>query len=123
VAFQQSGGAISRVASNATALSQRDARGNMLAIVGWPHDGPDPAAHTSYIREFWTALEPFTYGFYVNDFENDMTAAQLHANYRQNFDRLVQVKNRYDPQNLFRLNANIRPTVGAAGARPGGGQD
>jgi FAD/FMN-containing dehydrogenase len=118
VAFQQSGGAISRVSPGATALSQRDARGNMLAFVGWPNDGSDPSEHVAYIREFWTALEPFTYGFYVNDLETEMTAAQVQANYRGNFERLVQVKNRYDPQNLFRLNANIQPTVGAT-PRPG----
>ena len=111
--FQQAGGAISRVAANATALSQRDATGNMLALVGWPHNGSDPSEHIAWIRQYWAALEPFTYGFYVNDL-SDRTAAQIQANYQQNFDRLVQVKNRYDPQNLFRLNANVRPTVGAA---------
>lgn len=41
----------------------------------------------------------------------DMTAATIRENYRQNHDRLVQVKNRYDPTNLFRLNANIAPSV------------
>jgi FAD/FMN-containing dehydrogenase len=40
-----------------------------------------------------------------------MTAATIRENYRQNHDRLVQVKNRYDPTNLFRLNANIAPSV------------
>jgi hypothetical protein len=112
---QPAGGAISRVSSSATALSQRDAQANMLAVVGWPHGGPDPAEHIAWIRQFWTKLEPFTYGFYVNDFEGDMSAAQVQANYRQNHDRLVRVKNRYDPRNLFRLNANIPPTMGAVG--------
>jgi FAD/FMN-containing dehydrogenase len=117
--FQQSGGAIGRVPPNATAFSQRDAQANMLAFVGWPHAGPDPAEHIAWIRSYWTALEPFTHGFYVNDLETDMSAAQVQANYRENHERLVQVKNRYDPRNLFRLNANIQPTAGAVGARPG----
>jgi FAD/FMN-containing dehydrogenase len=40
-----------------------------------------------------------------------MTARRVQENYRQNHDRLVQVKNHYDPKNLFRLNANVAPTV------------
>jgi hypothetical protein len=40
-----------------------------------------------------------------------MTAAVIQANYRENHDRLVTVKNRYDPRNLFRLNANVKPTM------------
>jgi FAD/FMN-containing dehydrogenase len=47
----------------------------------------------------------------VNDVEAEMTAATVRENYRQNHDRLVAVKNTYDPKNLFRLNANVQPTV------------
>jgi FAD/FMN-containing dehydrogenase len=82
----------------------------MLCFVNWPY-GTDPGAHIAWIRQFWTTVEPFTQGFYVNDLEADMTAATIRENYRQNHERLVAVKNRYDPTNLFRLNANIRPTV------------
>jgi len=110
LAFQLGGGAIGRVAPAATAFSQRDALANMLCFVDWPH-GTDPAGHIAWIRQFWTGLEPFTHGFYVNDVEADMTAAAIRENYRQNHERLVAVKNRYDPRNLFRLNANVRPTV------------
>jgi hypothetical protein len=106
------------VSPTATALAQRDAAADMLCVVGWPHGGPDPAEHIAWIRQFWTRIEPFTYGFYVNDL-GDHTAAQIQANYRQNHDRLVRVKNRYDPGNLFRLNANIQPTVNAVGSARG----
>ncbi len=41
----------------------------------------------------------------------EASAAIVDSNYRENYDRLVKVKNRYDPTNLFRLNANVRPTV------------
>ncbi len=108
--FQQSGGAIGRVAPGATAFAQRDAQANMLASVAWPH-GADPSAHIAWCRQYWTELEPFTYGFYTNDEDNDLTAQQVASNYRTNFERLVAVKNRYDPNNLFRLNANVVPTV------------
>jgi FAD/FMN-containing dehydrogenase len=55
-------------------------------------------------------MEAYTNGFYVNDVANE-TQAQIDANYGANLERLVQVKNTYDPANLFRFNANIRPTV------------
>ena len=82
----------------------------ILASVAWPH-GADPSAHIAWCRQYWTELEPFTYGFYTNDEDNDLTAQQIASNYRTNLERLVAVKNRYDPNNLFRLNANVVPTV------------
>lgn len=106
--FQQSGGAIQRVAPDATAFSQRDVFSNMLMVSGWRF-GEDASAHMQAIREYWAKLEPFTHGFYVNDLEPEHTAATIRENYRQNHDRLVAVKNRYDPTNLFRMNANVRP--------------
>jgi FAD/FMN-containing dehydrogenase len=108
--FQQSGGAIARVAAAATAFPQRETQGNMLCIVGWRH-GDDPAEHIRWIQQYWSTLERFTDGFYVNDLEVGHTDAAVRMNYRQNHERLVAVKNRYDPTNLFRLNANIRPAV------------
>ncbi len=110
LAFQQSGGAIGRVAPGATAFAQRDAFANMLCFVSWP-SGSDPSDHIDWIRQYWTGLEPFTHGFYVNDSEEGMTAATIRENYRRNHERLVAAKNRYDPTNLFRLNANVEPTV------------
>jgi FAD/FMN-containing dehydrogenase len=108
--FQQSGGAIGRVANDATAFSSRDAIANMLAFVGWRH-GEDPSEHIRWVKQYWTGLEKYTQGFYTNDLEVDHPAAKVAANYRGNYDRLVQVKNKYDPSNLFRLNANVQPTV------------
>ena len=61
-------------------------------------------------REKWKALDPYTDGWYTNDVE-DQSANTINRNYQGNYERLVQVKNQYDPTNLFRLNANVRPTV------------
>jgi FAD/FMN-containing dehydrogenase len=108
--FQQGGGAIARVPAEATAFAQRDIFANMLVLNGWRF-GEDATDHIQAAREHWNELERFTYGFYVNDLLPDATAAAIQANYRQNHARLVQVKNQYDPTNLFRMNANIRPTV------------
>ena len=108
--FQLSGGAIARVAPEATAFVQRDAFANLLTAVGWRF-GEDPTEHIATAREYWSKLEPLTHGFYVNDLEPDHSTAAIQANYRQNHARLVAVKNRYDPTNLFRLNANVKPTA------------
>ncbi|MGQ0650547.1 MAG: FAD-binding oxidoreductase [Gemmatimonadaceae bacterium] len=107
--FAPCGGAIARVPANATAFAQRDAQWNMLSAVGWKH-GDDTAAHVQWIKQYWAGLERFTHGFYVNDLELDHSAAAIRNNYRQNHDRLVAVKTKYDPKNLFRLNANVKPT-------------
>lgn len=108
--FQQGGGAIGRVPHDATAFVQRDTLANMLCMCDWEF-GEDPAPHMDWVRNFWTGVEPFTQGFYVNDLESEHTTDDVRANYRQNHARLVSVKNRYDPDNLFRLNANILPSV------------
>jgi FAD/FMN-containing dehydrogenase len=110
VTFVQTAGAIGRVPAAATAFPQRDALADMLCGVTWRF-GDDPTEHVRWIQQFWTTLEPFTHGFYVNDLTPDHTAAAIRANYRQNHERLVAVKNRYDPRNLFRLNANVQPTA------------
>jgi FAD/FMN-containing dehydrogenase len=119
VFFQLSGGAIARVASDATAFPARDAFANLLTASNWRF-GDDPADHMRATREYWASLEPFTHGFYVNDLEPDHSAAVIQANYRSNHARLVQVKNRYDPNNLFRLNANVIPAGPADRSRRGG---
>ena len=110
VIFQQSGGIISRVPAEAAAFSQRDAIANMIAAVNWPADA-DPGQHVAWIRQYWEPLEPYTTGFYVNDAAPDVSRVATVQAYRQNHARLVEVKNRYDPTNLFRLNSNVEPTV------------
>ena len=107
--IQPGGGAIGRVANDATAFPHRDALGNIGVGVDWPA-GDDADVHVAWIREFWTRIEPFTRGFYSNDGAPDMyTESAVARNYRGNLERLVGIKRRYDPDNLFRLNANIQP--------------
>ena len=107
--FQHSGGAIGRVPTNATAFAHRKSQANMFATVEWPlAEAQDE--HVAYIRNWWKNLEPHTDGWYANDVSNE-SAKHIHKNYQGNYERLVQVKNKYDPTNLFRLNANIKPTV------------
>jgi FAD/FMN-containing dehydrogenase len=106
---QQSGGAIGRVATDATAFAHRKSIANMFMIVSWPKDA-DGASHTDYIRKHWAAMEPATDGYYTVDTADESREVR-HANYQGNFPRLLALKRKYDPTNLFRLNANINPAA------------
>jgi len=108
--FVQGLGAIERVPNSATAFSQRDKFANLLGIVGWPYPS-DGSMHANWIRNYWPSVEPYLSGFYTNDLEPDHAVQVINENYGENYDRLVRIKDRYDPTNLFRLNANIEPSV------------
>jgi len=106
--FQHLGGATSRVAPGATAFAHR----NVAVNFGIQYASNDPAQNEvgiAAVREFYNALAPHMAGFYTNLTED--TEKKIWGNYGPNYPRLVELKNQYDPTNLFRLNANIRPTV------------
>ena len=100
------GGAIGRVGNTETAFSHRDANYGLLSFVSWK-TGEDGEEHEKYIKSHWSNVEPFTSGFYVND-QFDQPQEMVSSTYRENFPRLLKIKQHYDPTNLFRLNANIR---------------
>jgi FAD/FMN-containing dehydrogenase len=106
IGFGHSGGAIGRVANSETAFAHRDANYNLLSFVSWK-TGADSEEHEKYIKSHWSNVEPYTSGFYVND-HFDQSQEMVNATYRENFPRLLKIKQRYDPTNLFKLNANIR---------------
>jgi len=106
--FQHLGGATSRISPDSTAYVHRDAAFNF----GISYSSNDPAQNESGIaavREYYAAMEPHMTGFYTNLNEDD--ERKTWGNYGANYPRLVELKNKYDPTNLFRLNANIRPSV------------
>ncbi len=107
VALDHAGGAYSRVPVEATAFPNRGALYWVGLLSGWK----DPAtsdARIARVRAGWKRIEPLTEGFYSNlDLERGLD--QNRANYGANFDRLVALKTKYDPMNLFRLNANVPP--------------
>ncbi len=109
IGLGQLGGAISRVKPDATAYWNRLAQFEMLLNGAWT----DRAQDEEYVavgRRIWQSLQPYTQGYYVNT-EPSADEKRLRATYGDNYPRLVQLKNRYDPMNLFRLNANIKPTA------------
>jgi len=107
---QHCGGAGGRVADDATAFAHRYAIANFMTVVAWPVGDKDSTPHIEAARTYWKGIEPFTRGFYVNDMAREVTAKDINENYRGNYPRLVALKTKYDPTNLFRLNANVTPT-------------
>ena len=111
------GGAIERVPEEATAFGGRGAR-YLLWIIGMWEPAGDGARHVAWVRGTHEAMLPHsTGGVYVNALGEE-GAGRVRAAYGPaTYARLVRLKDRYDPTNLFRLNQNIPPS--AAGARGG----
>ncbi len=101
-------GACHRVAPDATAFGHRDANFSMVMLAGWD-DPADDEANVQWVRDYSDAVAPHSQeGGYVN-FMDDDDDDRVRANYGANYDRLVEVKRKYDPDNVFRVNQNIRP--------------
>jgi hypothetical protein len=103
------GGAVSRVDPGATAVGPREVGYDFSIASGWLPDDPDPARHIAWSRDTWEALLPMSTGVYAN-FISDDGADGLSRAYGDRLGRLTALKDRYDPTNVFRLNANIPPS-------------
>jgi FAD/FMN-containing dehydrogenase len=102
-------GAAHRVGKNDTAFSYRDANWAEV-IVGFSPNPGDAELLRSWTISYWDALHPYSLpGAYVN-FMMDEGIDRIKATYRENYDRLGEIKNRYDPTNLFQVNQNIPPS-------------
>ena len=112
VGFGQLGGAMARVKPEATAYWNRLAQFDLLLDGAWVERSQDKE-NLQAGRAIWAKLEPFTEGYYVNT-EPSADEKRLRATYGDNYPRLVQLKDKYDPMNLFRLNANIKPSARTA---------
>jgi FAD/FMN-containing dehydrogenase len=101
-------GACHRVGGDDTAFAYRDATYGMVFMAS----GGDPskdAERVQWVRDYYQAMAPYSEpGGYIN-FMQDDDYGRIRDNYRQNYDRLVEVKRKYDPDNLFHINQNIRP--------------
>jgi len=108
----QLGGAVNRVDREATAFNHRDVQYSFMSIGECTTSAEAPDC-VRWAREFWTAMQPYSSGaVYVNYLgqEADEGADRIKAAYgAEKYRRLVALKNKYDPTNLFRLNQNIKP--------------
>lgn len=101
-------GACNDVAPDATAFAYRDASFATVIAGMWP-DAADDERNTAWVRDYYEAIAPHSEeGGYINFMAGD-DQDRIRANYKGNYDRLQQVKAKYDPGNLFRHNQNITP--------------
>ena len=101
-------GACHRVKADATAFAYRDANFATVIAGMWP-DPSQNAANTRWVREYYDATAPHSEeGGYINFMAED-DQSRIKSNYKGNYKRLVEVKKKYDPDNLFHRNQNIQP--------------
>jgi hypothetical protein len=103
--------AVHRIGATGTAWATRDARWSMViaAIDSDPKKADDLK---QWGRAYWQAVHPFNLGgAYVNFMMDDENEGRIQASYGPNYARLAEIKRKYDPSNLFRVNQNIRPAT------------
>jgi FAD/FMN-containing dehydrogenase len=103
---------MARIGRDEMAFDHRDVPYNLLILGAW-EKSEDDDANIAWARETWQALQPYaSSGVYVNYLgqEADEGAERVRASYGQaKYDHLVALKTKYDPNNLFRMNQNIKP--------------
>ena len=101
-------GAIQDVDSSAMAYAQRDAE-FIHIIAGIDNDPANMPANTTWVRNYWSELHPSSTGAAYVNFLMDEGQDRIKATYRENYPKLVEEKRKWDPQNLFHVNQNIKP--------------
>ena len=107
----QMGGAIARVADDATAFAERSMPYVLNAVTGW-HDASAGSSHRQWARDVIDAAGDATTGRAYVNFLGDTDAGRSSYG-AETYDRLVELKNEYDPSNVFKLNQNIEPQPGS----------
>lgn len=103
-------GAAARVPPDATAFPHR--RGCHLGIYALWKPGETDGPNVTWVRNTWQRIQPFAAGgLYANELGRDDGSGRVRQAYGVNYARLAGIKAKYDPANLFRLNANIEPTA------------
>ncbi|NHE56479.1 FAD-binding oxidoreductase [Cyclobacterium sp. GBPx2] len=101
-------GAVSRVGKNDTPWAYRDAK-YAGVFVGVDPDPENAEKITSWSKAYWNALHPYSAGGAYLNFIMDEGQERIKASYQDNYERLAKIKNKYDPNNFFRVNQNILP--------------
>ena len=111
IVIEHLGGAVRRSGPDDTAVAYREAPYNMLTVGIWENPVAD-AQNIRWARALWERMQPFSAGGAYINYMGDEGEDRVRAAYSPaKYERLVGLKNRYDPTNMFRLNQNIKPTV------------
>ena len=111
--LQPLGGAVARVPADATALGRRDAGWAYHVISQW-EDPAEDERQTEWTRSLSKSLDPYATGGVYITYSSDVGEARVRDAFRDHYERLVAIKDRYDPANMFHLGQNIRPSIEAA---------
>ena len=106
--IEQFGGAVARVPADETAFAQRDAMFNLAIVSRWAEPAA-AATHTEWAKQTSAAIRPFASGGVYVNYLGEEGADRIKAAYGPKYEKLVAVKKKYDPTNLFRVNQNIQP--------------
>lgn len=101
-------GAASKVGTQDTPWAYRDAK-YAGVIVGVDPNPANAAKITKWCKDYWNALHPYSSGGAYSNFMMDEGQDRVKASYKQNYNRLVKIKQQYDPSNFFRVNQNVKP--------------
>jgi FAD/FMN-containing dehydrogenase len=103
-------GAVTRVRPDETAFPHRNNQQYSFHVYGQTLDWAEAPLQIKWAREVWQSVQPFTSGaVYVNELDVDEGEDRFRVAYAGNYDRLASLKSKYDPTNLFRVNANVKP--------------
>lgn len=103
-------GAANRVGETDTAFAQRRAEYDVGIMAQWT-DPAEAERHTAWARAFSDALKPHSSNAYLLNYVGEESPDTIRAVFGRNYDRLAQLKAKYDPTNFFSLNQNIKPAV------------
>ena len=107
--FIRVAGQATRVPPSETAFGLRQAQWDINVVAQW-EDPAESSKHTAWAKDSWARIEPLISGSaYINHISGDDSPEKVRASYGPSLARLSQVKKQYDPNNLFRINANIQP--------------
>jgi len=109
VGLTQLGGAIGRIDTASSAYANRGAAAQIVLGGSWPKPLPNGREIIDAYRSDWKTIAPFTDGFYVNNMAGDEVNKEVRDNFGANYAQLAELKKKYDPGNLFRLNPNVLP--------------
>jgi FAD binding domain/Berberine and berberine like len=107
------GGAVTSVDADATAVGEREIGFDLNVLAAWPPPDSNAEEYRAWVRAGWAALQPHGTGVYTN-FLSDEGAAGVETAYGDRLARLTALKDKYDPDNVFRMNANIPPSKQAS---------
>lgn len=102
------GGAASRIGAEETPWAYRDAK-YAGVYIGVDPDPKNATKITNWCKSYYDALHPYAAGGAYSNFMMEEGQERVKASYKHNYNRLVKIKNTYDPNNLFRVNQNIKP--------------